>query len=52
MQSIFEMIEFQFVDDPRWGEPSDTSYLTARDRLDPAIMSNVEAIEKANGMIA
>ena len=51
LAGIIDALELQLVDDPRWGEPSDTSYLSARDRADPDIMANVEAMTATNMLI-
>ena len=45
-------LEMEFVDDPDWGEPSDTSYLSAQEKSDPDIAANVEAMAATNRRIA
>jgi hypothetical protein len=52
LREPFEEIEFEYVDDPDWGEPSDTSYLTAADRSNPDIMDNVGAMAATNQLIS
>src|SRR5439155_8138905 len=47
---LFETIEFEF-DDSGWEEISGVGNLTESDRQNEDIMSNVEAMEKTNGMI-
>ncbi len=47
-----DAIELELVDDPNWQEPSDASYLTAKELADPDIMSNVEAMAATNQLIA
>lgn len=49
---VLDQIEFEFIDDPHWSEPSDTSYLSDADRTDPDIMANVEAMDATNKRIA
>jgi len=49
---LLEQIGFELVDDPNWAEPSDTSYLNDRDRADPDIMANVDAMDATNKLIA
>ncbi len=49
---IAERLELELVDNPRWAEPSDVSYLTDRDRSAPDIMANVEAMAATNELIA
>jgi hypothetical protein len=44
-------LELELVDDPRWLEPSDTSYLNDDDRANPDIMANVEAMSATNELI-
>jgi hypothetical protein len=44
--------EFEYIDDPAWAEPSDTSYLNDADRADPDIMDNVTAMTSTNRLIA
>jgi hypothetical protein len=52
LQNILRTIEFEFINDPRWLEPSNSAYLNDSDREDPDIMSNVEAIEATNLLIS
>jgi hypothetical protein len=52
LRDPIERIEFEFVDDPQWAEPSDTSYLTDGARANPDIMANVEAMGAMNKLIA
>src|SRR5258706_6694553 len=49
---VLDQFEFEFVDDPNWPEPSNTSYLNDSDRADPDIMANVEAMDATNKLIA
>jgi hypothetical protein len=49
---IVDAIELELVDDPDWAEPSDTSYLNEKDRANPDIMANVEAMAATNALIA
>ena len=49
---ILDDLEFEFVDDPAWEEPSDASYLTAEEKNDPGIAANVEAMAVTNKLIA
>jgi len=51
LNSILDLIEFEYVDDPQWPEPSDTTYLNDSDRKNPDIMSNVEAMHATNLLI-
>jgi hypothetical protein len=44
-------LELELVDDPRWAAPSDTSYLNERDRADPDVMANIEAMAETNALI-
>lgn len=52
LESIIERLELELVDDPSWGEPSDTSYLTLADRQNPDIAANVDAMAATNKLIA
>jgi hypothetical protein len=52
LDDLVNELELTLVDDPRWGEPSETSYLNDEDRADPDIMSNVEAMAATNELIA
>ena len=52
LHDLIERIEFEFVNDPQWAEPSDSSYLTDADRANPDIMANVEAMGATNKLIA
>lgn len=52
LQNVLDQIEFEFIDDPEWAEPSDTSYLNETDRADPDIMANVAAMDATNKLIA
>lgn len=52
LENQIEYLELELVDDPNWAEPSDTSYLNDDDRANPDIMSNVEAMEQTNALIA
>jgi hypothetical protein len=45
-------LELQFVDDPAWGEPSDTSYLSDEEKKDPDTAANVRAMTATNKLIA
>jgi hypothetical protein len=51
ISTVLERCEFVFKDEPNWTSPDDTSYLNARDRADPNIMANVEAMAATNQMI-
>ena len=51
LQSLIDGIELELVDDARWEEPSNTSYLNAKDRANPDIMANVEAMSATNELI-
>jgi hypothetical protein len=52
LSPLFDETELKFVDDPEWRKPSDISYLNERDRANPHIMANVEAMERTNAMIS
>lgn len=52
LEELLDAIELEFVEDPNWDEPSDTSYMTPEDKANPDIMSNVEAMDATNGLIA
>ena len=52
LQKVLAEIDFEFIDDSKWSEPSDTSYLNENDRADPDIMANVDAMEATNKLIA
>ena len=52
LASILERLELELVDDPAWGEPSDTSYLSAADRANPDIMANVAAMAATNKLVS
>jgi hypothetical protein len=52
LPDVLDQFEFEFVDDPNWPEPSDTSYLNDSDRADADIMANVEAMDATNNLIA
>ena len=52
LESIIERLELELVDDPSWGEPSDTSYLSDADRQNPDIAANVDAMAATNKLIA
>lgn len=49
---IVGYLELELVDDPRWAEPSDTSYLNDADRQNADIMANVEAMSATNELIS
>ena len=49
---LVSALELELVDDPNWAEPSDTSYLNDKDRADPDIMANVEAMAATNQLIS
>ena len=49
---IIERLELELVDDPSWGEPSDTSYLSESERENPDIAANVDAMAETNKLIA
>lgn len=52
LNALFDAIELELVDDPSWPEPSDTSYLNEKDRANPDIMANVDAMAATNALIA
>jgi hypothetical protein len=52
LNEFIDAIELELVYDPKWEEPSDTSYLTAADRANADIMANVEAMDATNELIA
>lgn len=52
LADLVESLELELVDDPKWPEPSDMSYLTAKEREDPDIMSNVDAMLATNELIS
>jgi hypothetical protein len=52
LPDVLDQFEFEFVDDPNWPEPSDTSYFNDNDRANPDIMANVEAMDATNKLIA
>ena len=54
LQPLFEDIGFKLLEDFDWDELKKLAggHLTERDRQDPDIMSNVEAMEKTNAMIS
>jgi hypothetical protein len=52
LADLVESLELELVDDPKWPEPSDMSYLTAKERKDPDIMSNVDAMLATNELIS
>ncbi len=52
LDHIVDRLELELVVDPRWGEPSDTSYLNDNDRANPDIMANVEAMAATNDLVA
>lgn len=51
LSDIVEGLEMELVDDPRWEEPSDTSYLNAEEKKNPDIASNVIAMSATNLLI-
>jgi hypothetical protein len=52
MKAVLEALDIELVDDPAWDEPSDTSYLSPKEKKDPDIASNVEAMSATNKLIA
>jgi hypothetical protein len=52
LQDLVDSLELELVDDPRWTEPSDMSYLSEEDRANPDIMANVAAMLATNELIA
>jgi len=52
LMAVLERLELQLVDDPAWGEPSDTSYLSPADRANPDIAANVAAMAATNKLVA
>lgn len=51
LHDVVHPLGLELVDDPRWDEPSPTHYLTEKDRADPDIMANVEAMQATNALI-
>jgi len=49
---IHEFVEIEYIDDPNSPEPSDMSYLSADDRANPDVMSNVDAMNAMDEYIA
>jgi hypothetical protein len=52
LMAVLERLELELVDDPAWGEPSDTSYLSPADRANPDIAANVAAMAATNKLVA
>jgi len=52
LEDQVDYLELELVDNPDWGEPSDTSYLNDEDRADPDTMDNVDAMTQTNRLIA
>jgi hypothetical protein len=52
LSDIADGLELELVDDPKWAEPSDVSYLSEQDRANPDIMANVDAMAATNRLIA
>jgi hypothetical protein len=52
LDDIVDSLELELVDDPAWAEPSDTSYLNEKDRANPDIMANVDAMAATNALIS
>ena len=52
LRDLVDSLELELVDDPRWAESSDMSYLNEKDRANPDIMANVEAMLATNELIA
>lgn len=52
LAGIVDAIELELVDDPEWGEPSDTSYLGEDELANPDIRANVAAMDETNRLIA
>jgi hypothetical protein len=52
LAAVVDSLELELVDDPKWPEPSDMSYLSAKEREDPDIMSNVDAMLATNELIS
>lgn len=52
LEDQVDYLELELIDNPEWGEPSDTSYLTDEDRADPETMDNVDAMARTNRLIA
>jgi hypothetical protein len=48
---LVERLELELVDDPRWEEPSDVTYLSTEEQEDPDVMANVEAMAKTNELV-
>ncbi|HSO32088.1 MAG TPA: hypothetical protein VLT33_06220 [Labilithrix sp.] len=52
LASVFDQLELELVEDPSWDEPSDTSYLSAAERANPDIASNVAAMAETNKLVS
>jgi hypothetical protein len=52
LHDLVKRLKFEFVNDPQWAKPSESSYLTDAHRADPNIMANIEAMEATNKLIA
>jgi len=52
LMPVLERLELELVDDPAWGEPSDTSYLSPAERANPDIAANVAAMAATNKLVA
>ena len=51
LHDVVAPLGLELVDDPNWTEPSNFHYLTEKDRADPHIMANVEAMCATNVLI-
>jgi len=52
LEDQVDYLELELVNDPKWAEPSDTSYLSAADKANADTMANVEAMAQTNKLIA
>ena len=52
LHDVVAPLGLKLVGDPNWTEPSNFHYLTEKDRADPHIMANVEAMCATNVLIS
>jgi hypothetical protein len=52
MKPVLKVLDIELVDDPAWDAPSDTSYLSPKEKKDPDIASNVAAMSATNKLVA
>ncbi|MEO8700123.1 MAG: hypothetical protein ABI867_08770 [Kofleriaceae bacterium] len=52
LAGLMTELELTLVDDPAWSEPSDTSYLNEKDRTNPDLVANVEAMTATHALIS